>query len=53
MIIALWEAWKFIGWELVNWWVTWHIKKNEKNKSKCPYLNGEMNLPSHTDNVEE
>jgi hypothetical protein len=52
-IIVLWEAWKYVGWELVNWWVTWHIKKHEQNKNKCPYFNKETNLPSHTDNVEE
>ena len=41
-IIILWEAWKYIGWEFVNWWVERHVRKHEKSKSKCPYLNGEM-----------
>ena len=45
-IIILWEAWKYIGWELVNWWVERQVRKqvreHEKSKNKCPYLNGEM-----------
>ena len=28
-------------------------KEHYGDASKCPYLNGEMNLPSYTDNVEE
>jgi hypothetical protein len=31
-IIALWELWKWIGWELVNWWVTKQAKRYEKGK---------------------
>ena len=34
MIIALWEAWKFIGWELVNWWVSKQADKYDRNKGK-------------------
>ena len=41
-IIILWEAWKYIAWEFINWWVDRQLRKHEKSKSKCPYLNGEM-----------
>ena len=45
-IIILWEVWKYIGWEFVNWWVERQVRKqvreHEKSKSKCHYLNGEM-----------
>ena len=45
-IIILWEAWKYIAWAFINWWVERQVRKqvreHEKSKSKCPYLNGEM-----------
>jgi hypothetical protein len=27
-IILMWEAWKFIGWELINWW----MDRNDRGK---------------------
>lgn len=33
-IIALWEAWKYIGWELVNWWIEREIKQHERNNKQ-------------------
>ena len=42
-IICLWEAWKYLGWMFVNWWVERQVKKYENQYggyvSKCPYLN--------------
>ena len=31
-IICLWEAWKYLGWELVNWWVTKQVEQHNKNR---------------------
>ena len=41
-IIIVWEVWKYFAWQMINWWVDRHVKRYENRKSKCPYLNGEM-----------
>ncbi len=28
-IIILWEAWKYIAWEFINWWVDRQINKHK------------------------
>ena len=33
-IIILWEVWKYLGWELVNWWVTKQTEQYERDKHK-------------------
>ena len=47
-IIALWEAWKYVGWRIACWIVDRQVKKYEKQHgddiSKCPYLNNKDNV---------
>ena len=33
-IIIAWELWKFIGWEIANWWVSKQADKYERGKRK-------------------
>ena len=33
-IIIAWEVWKFIGWELVNWWVAKQTEQHEDNNKR-------------------
>jgi len=33
-IIVAWEIWKYLGWELVNWWVTKQAERYERDKRK-------------------
>jgi hypothetical protein len=33
-IIALWEAWKYVAWELINKWVDYKIREHERGKRK-------------------
>ena len=41
-VIVLWEVWKYFAWKLLNWWLEGHVRKHKNSKSKCPYLNGEI-----------
>ena len=45
LIILTWETWKWLFHRLMDY--VWkdsykHKRKSKSNKSKCPYLNGEM-----------
>lgn len=33
-IIVIWEVWKYLGWELVNWWVVKQAEKHESNNKR-------------------
>jgi hypothetical protein len=28
-IIVLWEVWKYLAWELINWWVEKQVNKRK------------------------
>ena len=33
-IIILWEAWKYVGWHLLNEWIEYKVKQHERSNNK-------------------
>jgi len=33
-IILMWEAWKYLAWEFINWWMEREIKQHERNNKQ-------------------